>query len=213
MSIETFPLGPLETNSYLVAGKGVAVAIDAGGEPSSMLASVKKQGLKLTHILLTHLHFDHTLGVAALREGCMKLGHEPEVLCHDGDAFMLRDEFGRGGIQGMPEAPAFPYKPVSPGDAIFAGLACTVLYTPGHTPGGVSYYFPALGAVFAGDALFYRSIGRTDFPRGDTQLLFNSIRTQIYTLPEKTIVYPGHGQETTAGDEKRFNPFVSGTNS
>ena len=111
---------------------------------------------------------------------------------------------------GMPKTPAFPYSLVALGQQTFAGLECTVLHVPGHTPGGLSYYFPAASVVFAGDALFYRSVGRTDFPGGDADTLFSAIRTKLFTLPESTVVYPGHGPETTIGDEKRSNPFVSG---
>ncbi len=210
MKIDSFFLGPLETGSYLVSNDALAVAIDVGGDPSPMLTAIQRQGLTLTHILLTHLHFDHILGVAALLAGCARHGQEPQVLLHEADAYLLKNELGQGGMMGMPRTPTFPHSPVTLGKQTFAGLECTVLYTPGHTPGGVSYYFPAAGAVFVGDALFYRSIGRTDFPGGDFDTLAQSIRTRLFTLPDATVVYPGHGPETAIGDEKRGNPFVSG---
>ena len=210
MNIDSFFLGPLETGSYLVSNDKLAVAVDVGGDPTPMLAAIQRQGLIVTHILLTHLHFDHILGVAALQAACARRGQDPQALLHEADVYLLKNELGQGGMMGMPKTPAFSYSPVALGRQTFAGLECTVLHTPGHTPGGVSYYFPAAGAAFVGDALFHRSVGRTDFPGGDADTLFNSIRTQLFTLPESTVVYPGHGPETTIGDEKCFNPFVSG---
>ena len=93
------------------------------------------------------------------------------------------------------------------GNTSFGGMACEVLATPGHTPGGVSLFFPAENLVFTGDALFYRSIGRTDFPGGDHEGLLRSVSQVLFALPEDTVVYPGHGPSTTIGDEKKSNPF------
>lgn len=93
------------------------------------------------------------------------------------------------------------------GETSFGGMACRVLETPGHTPGGVSLYFPAEKLVFTGDALFYRSMGRTDFPGGDHAVLLRSINDVLFTLPDSTVVYPGHGPATTIGDERKNNPF------
>ena len=200
--ISQFELGPLETCSYLICNGSQAVAIDVGGNPAPMLAALKRDSLALTHILLTHLHFDHTGGVAALVAGCAQAGHTPAVLLHEADLYLLN-----GGM-GMPPVEPFAHSTVPLGTQNFAGLECRVLHTPGHTPGGVAYYFPALDSVFAGDDIFYRSIGRTDFPGGDTNTLYTSIRTQIYTLPDVTAIYPGHGPATCVKDEKCSNPFV-----
>ena len=93
------------------------------------------------------------------------------------------------------------------GKTTFGGMDCEVLATPGHTPGGVSLFFPAENLVFTGDALFYRSIGRTDFPGGDHEGLLRSVSQVLFALPEDTVVYPGHGPSTTIGDEKKSNPF------
>ena len=148
MPYSVYPLGPLETNSYLVYKDGQAVVIDAGGDPAPILHDLRAKGLTLAAICLTHRHFDHMYGVATL-----------------------------------------------------------VLDTPGHTPGGVSYYFPDEKAVFTGDALFYRSLGRTDFPGGDHDTLLHSIRKVLFALPEETAVLPGHGPATSIGNERRNNPF------
>lgn len=202
-SIQSFFIGPLATGSYLVMNGNEAVMIDVGGDPTPVLKKLESDKLTLTHILLTHLHYDHTMGVADLSNALLsKQAVAPVVLLHEADEFLL------DGAVGMPDVAPFAYSQVPLGAQRFAGLDCTVLHTPGHTPGGVSYYFPALASVFVGDALFQRSIGRTDFPGGDTDTLFNSIRTQLYTLPDETTVYPGHGPETGVGDEKRANPFV-----
>jgi glyoxylase-like metal-dependent hydrolase (beta-lactamase superfamily II) len=102
----------------------------------------------------------------------------------------------------------YAYTGLSEGALPLLGSSCVVLAVPGHTPGGLAFYFPGAKALFSGDALFYRSIGRTDFPRGDTDTLLHSIRSKILTLPEETTVYPGHSEQTSVGDEKRNNPFV-----
>ena len=204
MDIVSFPLGPLETNCYLAAVGGLAVAVDVGGDPAPVLAHVKAHGLTLTAICLTHLHCDHLYGVAALaREtGC-------RVLAGAEDALLMDLDLGRGGLMGLPLVEPFDWEPVPPGETAFMGQACRVLATPGHSPGSRSFYFPEAGVAFVGDLLFYRSIGRTDFAGGDYDTLLQAVATQIFTLPDTTLVYPGHGPATTVGDEKRHNPFFS----
>lgn len=204
MKVEIFPLGPLETNSFLAIEGSSAVAVDVGGDPSSMLRFLKREGLTLTHVLLTHLHFDHTFGVKALHDATGAV-----ALACAGDAPLMQTELGRGGFMGFPKVPEFSYAPVEEGEIELLGQPCKVLFTPGHTPGGVSYYFPKAGVVFAGDLLFYRSIGRTDFPGGSHQTLLDSVTTRIFPLPPDTVVYAGHGPETTVGDEKLHNPYFS----
>jgi len=204
MDIVSFPLGPLETNCYLAAAGGLAAAVDVGGNPAPVLAHIKAHGLTLTTVCLTHLHCDHLYGVAALvREtGC-------NVLAGAEDAMLMETELGRGGLMGLPLVDSFAWEPVAPGETTLLGQPCRVLATPGHSPGSRSFYFPEAGAVFVGDLLFYRSIGRTDFAGGDFDTLIQAVATQIFTLPDATLVYPGHGPATTVGDEKRHNPFFS----
>lgn len=203
MSVFVFPLGPLSTNSHLLASSdGKAVAIDVGGDPEPMLAHIREHGLVLTDILLTHLHFDHTYGVAALAKAT---GATVRIPPHD--RCLLQDESGRGGMWGFPLVPEYDGQDLEKGDHVFAGMRCTVLDTPGHTPGGVSLHFPDEGCVFSGDALFRRSIGRTDFPGGDHELLLRSLRMLLESLPGDLTVYPGHGPTTTIGEEKLSNPF------
>ncbi|MHC1790356.1 MBL fold metallo-hydrolase [Solidesulfovibrio sp.] len=204
MDIVSFPLGPLETNCYLAMSGASAVAVDVGGDPAPVLARLKAGGLTLEAICLTHLHCDHLYGVAALaREtGC-------RVLAGAEDARLMETELGRGGLMGLPLVDAFAWEPVAPGETTLAGMPCRVLATPGHSPGSRSFYFPEAGVVFVGDLLFYRSIGRTDFAGGDYDVLLGAVASEIFSLPDKTLVYPGHGPATTVGDEKRHNPFFS----
>lgn len=202
MPVATFPLGPLQTNSYLMHNDSDAVAIDVGGEPGQILEYLAENKLKLAAIVLSHMHFDHLYGVAALAG---KTG--APVLASPADDCLAEHESCKGGIWGFPLVQAFSHQPVEPGKTVLAGMNCEVLATPGHTPGGISLYFPDSKVVFTGDALFYRSMGRTDFFMGDQASLLHSIRKVLFALPEETTVYPGHGPSTTIGDERRQNPF------
>lgn len=204
MDIVSFPLGPLETNCYLAVFGQHALAVDIGGNPGPVLAQIQSRGLTLDTICLTHLHCDHLYGVAAL---VRETG--ATVLAGAEDAMLMDMELGRGGLMGLPLVEAFDWQPVAPGETILAGQSCRVLATPGHSPGSRSYYFPEADAVFVGDLLFSRSIGRTDFAGGDYDVLIKSVVSQIFSLPDKTLVYPGHGPATTVGEEKRHNPFFS----
>ena len=203
MHVNSFPLGPLGTNSYILDNGIEALAIDVGGDPADMLAFLSRNNLKLLAILITHRHFDHLYGVAALQKVL-------DVPCYlpSGEDVLRDSEAAQGGIWGMPMVPAFSETSLSEGSTRIGSFEITVLNTPGHTPGSVSYYIREAGCVFTGDALFYRSVGRTDFPMGDHQKLLASIRENIFTLPPETIVYPGHGPQSSIGDERQHNPFV-----
>lgn len=202
MPIATFPLGPLGTNSYLLNSGPAAVAIDVGGDPQHMLEYLAAHKLTLEAICLTHRHFDHLYGVARLAAETGSAVYSPP-----GDNVLANSESGMGGIWGMPLVTPFESEPMPLGPTVFGGMECVVLETPGHTPGGVSLYFPGEKAVFTGDALFYRSMGRTDFPGGDQEQLLRSIRHTLFRLPDDVTVYPGHGPATSIGDERRHNPF------
>ncbi len=203
MQIITFPIGPLETNCFLVHTDKEAIAVDPGGKPAKVVNYLNTHKLALTHILCTHLHFDHTIGIHDLVEAT-----GAAVLASEADRYMLDSELGRGGIWGIPPVEPYEFQGIEPGEFTFLGTPCTVMATPGHTPGGLSFYFPALKAVFAGDTLFYRSIGRSDFPGGDQDALLTSIREQLFSLPDDTEVHTGHGLATTIGDERRNNPYA-----
>lgn len=202
MPIATFPIGPLSTNSYLINDATDAVAIDVGGDPAPMLAYLLEHKLNLVAICLTHMHFDHLYGVADLASATNAPVYAPE-----GDRPIMDTESSKGGIWGMPPVKPFTTEQLPVGKTMFGDMECMILETPGHTPGGVSLYFPKFNAVFTGDALFYRSLGRTDFPLGNHQQLLDSIHRKLFTLPDKVEVYPGHGPATTIGSEKLENPF------
>ncbi len=202
MPVATFPIGPLGTNSYILSKDKCALAIDVGGDPKDMLSYLTSQDIRLEAICITHLHFDHIYGVAELAK---KTG--VAVYTPDGDSVIADTEASQGGLWGLPLVEQFSSEKMPIGDTRFAGMDCTVLETPGHTPGSVSLFFPKEGIVFTGDALFYHSVGRTDFPLGDSSALLSSIQTKLFTLPETTRVYPGHGPETSIREEKQNNPF------
>ncbi|BAV92239.1 MBL fold metallo-hydrolase [Candidatus Desulfovibrio trichonymphae] len=202
MPVAAFPLGPLETNSYILHNESQAVAVDVGGQPEGMIAWLAEHRLPLAAICLTHLHFDHLYGVAALAAATKQPVHAPA-----GDGALAETESARGGIWGFPLVDPFESLPLPDGRGSFGGMDCEILETPGHTPGGVSLYFPEQKLVFTGDTLFYRSIGRTDFPGGDHATLLRSIHEKLFTLPTETKVFPGHGPATTIGDERVNNPF------
>lgn len=201
MQIKTFSLGPLETNCYLLMSGKEAVLVDVGGDAREVLDYLEKTGIKLTDILVTHMHFDHVLGVAALA-----LATGARVWANERDEYWLLPSNNVG----FPTPEAFEYQRLDEGPTKFLSEFCHVFATPGHTPGSLSYHFPNSKALFCGDVLFYRSVGRSDFLGGDTDTLMSSIRNKIYTLPDDTVVYPGHMLETNVGDEKRLNPFVRG---
>ncbi|MFC4767327.1 MBL fold metallo-hydrolase [Effusibacillus consociatus] len=206
MHIQGFALGAFQTNCYVVTDEGTrtALVIDPGYNPEIVLDAI--DDYKVTHILLTHAHLDHIGGLGKLKEvtGAPIYIHENEK---DWLTNPMLNGSGRwpqlGGPITDPAADHF----VAEGDKIpFAGRELSVVFVPGHSPGSVAYILE--DQVFAGDTLFYGSIGRTDLPGGDFDTLITSIRTKLYTLPPQTVVYPGHGPETTVEREKKLNPFV-----
>lgn len=202
MHLKSFPLGPLETNCYLLYSDKTAIAVDPGGDPAPVLKFLEARGLTLTHILNTHLHFDHIYGNVALQTAT-----GAPILASPDDAFLLETELGQGGAFGFPPVQPFEFQPLAAGTHVFGDITVEVLATPGHTPGSLSFHVAEAGLVVVGDLLFYRSIGRTDFPGGNLEVLRKSIIERIFLLPETTAVYPGHGPRTHVGDEKRNNPY------
>ncbi|XPV76990.1 MAG: MBL fold metallo-hydrolase [Desulfovibrio sp.] len=203
MEIKRFALGPLGTNCYIAYTDTQAIAIDPGGNPKEVISWLAQKELKLTHILNTHLHFDHVSGNKALTEAT-----DAPILACDKDQYLLDTELGKGGFMGLPLVPPYTYDPICEGELDLLGTTCKVIHTPGHSKGSVSFYFAKEGVLFSGDLIFYRSVGRTDFPGSDTETLKESILTKIYTLPEETIIYPGHEIQTTVGDERNHNTVV-----
>ena len=177
--------------------------IDPGDAGDFVISKIKQNKLRIDKIVLTHGHLDHIGAVEYLRN---ILG--AKVLIHSGDAEMLTSpERNLSAFTASPMAAKEPDILLEDGQIIeFGETALKVLHTPGHSPGGISLY--GEGVVFTGDTLFLGSVGRTDLPNGDFDLLMSSIQGKLFALPDETIIYPGHGPETTVEQEKNFNPFV-----
>jgi hydroxyacylglutathione hydrolase len=204
--VETLPVGPLETNCYLVGCETtrVGAVVDPGGDAPDILAAIEQRKLTLRYILLTHAHFDHMGGVADLVEAT----HAPVAL-HPDDLPILRAKGGAGMFGIFVRPSPEPDMMLAEGQVIEVGtLRLHVLHTPGHTPGHVTFHEPTARAAFDGDVLFMQGIGRTDFPGSSYRQLMDSIRNKLFTLPDDTTIYPGHGPATTVGDEKQSNPFL-----
>jgi len=205
VAIQTFVVGPLQSNSYLVVDERSrqAAVIDPGMESESVLEAVRREGLRVESVIITHGHFDHVFSGAAF-----KAETGAQVIMHPDDVPLLLEipETARFfGFKAPP--PPQPDRLVREGDVIKVGeLALRVLETPGHTPGGISLCLD--DAVFVGDTLFAGSVGRTDLHGGSLEALLRSIRTRLLTLPDWMVVYPGHGAATSIGAERRDNPFL-----
>ena len=206
MKIQNFVLGMVGTNCYLVVNEEEkqCILIDPAVYSGEIAEQIRREGLDLRAILLTHGHFDHIMGI----DGFRKEFPEIPVYAHREEEALLRDasmnaslEFGR---QYTFSGAAY----AEDGDVLdLAGMQFQVIHTPGHTIGGCCYYLQEEKVLFSGDTLFRESIGRTDFPTGNSGQLMRSIREKLFTLPEETAVYPGHMERTTIGDEKKYNPY------
>lgn len=209
MNVHVLPAGPIETNAYLLTqpATGEAILIDAPGEVwPDVKYILEKEKCTLKGLWLTHGHWDHTQGAA---EVVRHTG--AEVVGHRADRQFFEEPQVMAAFSGMELElpPVAVTRWVAQGDVLAAlGTSAEVRHVPGHCPGNILFYFATEAAAYVGDALFKASIGRTDFPGCSFHELEKSIRTQIYTLPDATTVYPGHGPETTVGVEKRTNPYV-----
>jgi len=207
--IHVLPAGPIPTNAYLLTepATGEAVLVDAPGDVWAKVRPIlEAEKCRLTGLWITHGHWDHTLGAAEVVRAT-----KAPVLGHLSDRTMIETpEVMRSFlIPGVRLEGVRVDRWVKAGDRISAmGREVEVREVPGHCPGSVLFHFKSDGIAFVGDALFQGSVGRTDLPGGDFEQLQQSIRTQIYTLPDKTIVYSGHGPRTTVGIEKASNPHV-----
>jgi len=194
----------LQTNCYILQSDSAALLVDPGDEPERILRFLNDLSVKPSRIIATHTHFDHVLGVDAIRAK-LKI----PFLIHEDDLSMLESMQSR-----LPQIMGFSVPPppnvdqfLKNGESIaFGQEKVKVIHTPGHSPGSIS--LAGQGFVLTGDALFNQSIGRTDLPGGDFDTLVRSIAERLFSLGDDTIVYPGHGPETSIGDEKLANPFV-----
>jgi glyoxylase-like metal-dependent hydrolase (beta-lactamase superfamily II) len=209
MQLKSFTVGPFSENTYLLSEGDQGLLIDPGFSNSREYEQVKQQitndNLNLTAIVLTHAHVDHVLGLHSV----LKDFEVPVYLC-DRDRYLWDNFPSQAAMFGIKvdefsiNPKPLPIKPQwEIGNFIF-----DVRYTPGHSPDHVSLYSEKDQLVIAGDALFREGIGRTDLYKGDFATLEKSIREELYTLPEETVVYPGHGPKTTIGHEQKSNPFV-----
>lgn len=205
--VERLVVGPLLTNCYVVwdDDSGEGVVIDPGEDAEDILSKIDERGVDVKMLIATHCHFDHIAALAPLKRRI-----DAELLIHEGDISFVEDAKNAARRWGFEiEQPPMPDRYMNDGEEIKIGAhALRVLHTPGHSPGSVCLY--EKGRVFAGDCLFLEGIGRTDFRMGSFETLSESIRTRLYTLPEDTMVYTGHGACTTIGNERRHNPFVWG---
>lgn len=209
LKIQSFVLGPVMTNAYLIWDEGTkhGIVIDPGSHPTELATAIQEKQLSIEAILLTHAHFDHIGGVEDVRKMS-----DADVYIHEQEADWLTDPekngsalFGAGRIQAK-EADVL----LSGGETFtFLGEEVRIIHTPGHSPGSVSYYWENHQFVVSGDVLFQGSIGRTDLPGGNHETLMKSI-SQLIELPEETSVLPGHGESTTLADEQHTNPFLHG---
>lgn len=207
LRIQSFTVGPLAENPYLLActTTGQAILIDPGAEAEMLQQAVIDAGVTLTAIVLTHAHLDHIGAVEPLRHWA-----KVPVYLHPADDWLLAGAVMQGRMFGFPIEPVAPAEhKLTHGERIaFGKVELQVLHTPGHSPGSVCLYAPADKALIAGDTLFYRSVGRTDILGGNAQTLIQSIEQHLWPLPDDVRAYPGHGPETTIGEEKQLNPFV-----
>lgn len=207
MLVDTLPVGPIQTNCYLVTCPEThqALLIDPGWDDPAIHAAIASRQANVVAVVNTHAHWDHIGGNAAF---CQKTG--APLLLHKADLPLLRLRGGADLWQiPLPSSPE-PARYLTPGAIIECGtLRFEVLFTPGHTPGHISLYEADHSAVFDGDVLFRQGIGRTDLPGGDARQLMESIRTELMRLLDDVIVYPGHGPATTIGHERRANPWLA----
>ncbi len=206
MILHTIPVGMNQTNCYIVGCPETrrGVVIDPGGQGGRIVRQIERSALDIEYVLLTHAHFDHIGGVAHVVDAT-----GAKLAIHPNERPLLEARGGASMWGLTVEASPPPDVELADGQITEVGtLALEVLFTPGHSPGGVTFYEADEGAAFDGDVLFSNGIGRTDLPGGDRETLMRSIREVLFALPDDTVVYPGHGPQTTIGEEKQSNPWV-----
>ncbi len=205
MLIKTLPVGPLQVNCFIVGCSKTreAMVVDPGDDGQKILDLLRQEKLQLKTVVNTHGHFDHIGANRLLVEAT-----GAELLIHEKDVPLMANAIQHAALYGLnTTASPPPSRTLAGGDRFWVGeLEVSVLHTPGHSPGGICLLVG--GHLFSGDSLFAGSVGRTDLPGGDHDTLIDGVRKQLLVLPEETRVHPGHGPDTTIGEEKRSNPFV-----
>lgn len=205
LQIGRMVLGVCQTNCYYIGKEGSKdiILADPADRGNQIFETLETKGYRIAAILLTHGHFDHIWGANELRKlsGARIYAYEGEKqLCENA-------QLNVSAQAGKPETVTADVY-VKDGETLeFAGMECKVIATPGHTAGSCCYYFKTAGILLSGDTLFEGSVGRTDFPTGSMGSLVRSVKERLLTLPEDVAVYPGHGEATTIGEEKRYNPY------
>jgi hydroxyacylglutathione hydrolase len=204
---EIFPVGPLQCNCSVIGDEITreALVIDPGDDIEDVLALVQKHNLTVKQIVVTHAHIDHVGGAMKLRAAT-----GAPILLNEKDHVLLKMLDVQAAWIGVEDPGKVEIDhSIRQGDTVRAGsLAANVIHTPGHTEGSVCLYFPAEKKLIAGDTLFAGSIGRTDLPGGSMPKIINSLHEKVLTLPDETLVVPGHGPLTTIGEERASNPFL-----
>ncbi len=208
-------MGVCQTNCYFLyrQGERLAVVVDPADRGRDIYDSLRRNGFSVAGILLTHGHFDHIWGLDGLRDAAGAAaeaeGLEPvKAYACKAERELLKNAGMNVSRQAGRACETYADVYVEDGEEItLAGMTCRGIATPGHTGGGCCYYFQEAGILVSGDTLFAGSVGRTDFPTGSMGTLVRSIKEKLFVLPEDTRVYPGHGESTTIGDEKKNNPF------
>lgn len=204
MNIKHYPLNEMGTNCYFVYDDSKALIIDPSGEPEIIFEEINNLGVEVAGILLTHAHWDHIIALSEVKNKYnvdVYLGaEEKDWLENPEKNLSVRAPINIGEI-------SFDFTPIVLNEGPFniKDISFKVLKTPGHSPGSLSYLFDDY--IVSGDVLFERGIGRTDLPGSNHNDLHRSIQTKLFTLPDSLIVYPGHGDSTTIGEEKAYNPF------
>ena len=210
MLIKKFTLGQMETNSYVLgsAGQSSCLLIDAGAKPAALLDFLSRQNLHLEAVVLTHGHYDHIAGLKEL----LKAHRQAKLIIGRNAEKVARNPLKNFSVLfALPiSAPKADRLVAEPERIEIDALSLEVMDLPGHSAGSIGLYDAQDKSVYCGDTIFAGSIGRTDFPGASHELLLESIRNKLMALPDDTKVWPGHGEQTTIGLERRTNPFLNG---
>jgi glyoxylase-like metal-dependent hydrolase (beta-lactamase superfamily II) len=209
LEILSLTLGPVLTNTYLIAdaATGEAAVIDPAWDGAHILAEAQKRNWRIGQMWYTHAHFDHIGGAAEIADSLTPV---PAVALHPADRPLWQVQGGAPLFGFRIEKGPQPTIDLAHGRVLRLGkITFEVRHTPGHTPGHCAFYCAEAGVLFSGDLIFQNGVGRTDLPGGSWEMLVESIRAQVFTLPEETRILSGHGGETRVGEEKRYNPFLN----